>query len=250
MTRGEGTVSGGGAVPEASKPKNLVILGAGGHGKVLADLVQQTPGFRLLGLLDDDPAKLGTLVLGSPVLGPIQQLRSLSHSAQISTLAFGAGDNRIRSNWFDAAQEASLEAATLMHPSAVISRHVKLGFGVIVLAGVVVNAGAVVGDNVCLNTGCRIDHDCRLGKHSHVFPGATLTGGVELCPYATVGAGAVVHPNRKIGRNAYVGAGAVVTANVGDNEIVAGNPARLIRVLIPDAPLPHPSSKKVADQKV
>ena len=250
MTNGEKTASGGGSAAKESSPKHLVILGAGGHGKVLADLVLRTPGFRLLGLLDDDPAKIGTLVLGSPILGPIQQLQRLSHSAQISSLAFGAGDNCLRGDWFDEARKAKLEAATLVHPSAVISRHVTLGVGVVALAGVVVNAGAVIGDDVCLNTGCRIDHDCRLGKHSHVFPGATLTGGVELCPYATVGAGAVVHPNRKIGRNAYVGAGAVVTANVGDNEIVAGNPARLIRVLIPDAPLPHPSSKKVADRKV
>ena len=250
MTDGEKTASGGGSAPKGSSPKNLVVLGAGGHGKVLADLVQQTPDFRLLGLLDDDPAKIGTLVLGSPVLGPIQQLQSLSPEAHISSVAFGAGDNCIRSSWFDAARKAKLEAATLVHPSAVISRHVKLGVGVVVLAGAVVNAGAVIGDDVCLNTGCRIDHDCRRGKHSHVFPGATLTGGVELGPYATVGAGAVVHPNRKIGRNAYRGAGAVVTANVGDNEVVAGNPARLLRILIPDAPLPSPSSEKIPDWKV
>ena len=217
--------------------KNLVILGAGAHGKVLVDLVQQMPGFRLVGLLDDDPAKIGTSVLGSPVPGPIQQLQSLSRQAHISSVTLGTGDNCVRSNWFDAVQKAKLEAATLVHPSAVISRHVKLGVGVVVLAGVVVNAGAVIGDNVCLNTGCRIDHDCRLGKHSHVFPSATLTGGVEVGPYATVGAGAVVHPYRKIGRKAYVGAGAVVTADVGDNEVVAGNPARLLRVRSPDAPL-------------
>ena len=221
--------------------KNLFILGAGGHGKVLADLVQQTPGFRLAGLLDDDPAKIGTLVLGSPVLGPIRQLERLSASAQISSLAFAAGDNCIRRNWFELARSAELEAVTLIHPSAFISRYVKLGTGVVALAGVVVNAGAVIGDNVCLNTGCRIDHDCQLGEHSHIFPSATLTGGVKLGPYATAGAGAVIHPCRKIGRNACVGAGAVVTADVGDNEVVAGNPARLLRVRSPDESPPRPS---------
>ena len=250
MINGEKAISGADAAAGGPVLKNLVILGAGAHGKVLVDLVQQTPGFRLVGLLDDDPAKIGTAVLGSPVLGPIQQLQSLSRQAHISSVAFGTGDNCVRSNWFDAVQKAKLEAATLVHPSAVISRHVKLGTGVVALAGVVVNAGAVIGDNVCLNTGCRVDHDCELGEHSHIFPSATLTGGVKLGPYATVGAGAVIHPYRKIGRNAYVGAGAVVTADVGDNEVVAGNPARLLRVRSPDAPLTSPSSKKVADWKV
>ena len=228
MTDGEKTVRC--AVATGSTPKNLVILGAGGHGKVLVDLVEQMPGLRLAGLLDDDPAKIGAAVLGSPVLGPIQELQGLSREAHIGWVAFGAGDNVLRRDWFELARKVELEAATLIHGSAVISGHVKLGVGVVALAGVVVNAGSVIGDNVCLNTGCRIDHDCVLGEHSHVFPGATLTGGVELGPYATVGAGAVIHPYRKIGRNAYVGAGAVVTANVGDNEVVAGSPARLLRV--------------------
>ena len=194
-------------------------------------MVQQTPGFRLAGLLDDDPAKIATSVLGSPVLGPIQQLQSLSRQAHISSVAFGAGDNLLRRDWFELAQKAELEAATLVHPSAVVSRHVKLGVGVVALAGVIVNAGAVISDNVCLNTGCRIDHDCELGEHSHIFPSATLTGGVKLGPYATVGAGAVV------------------TADVGDNEVVAGNPARLLRVRSPDESLTSPSSVKVAHWK-
>ena len=248
MINGEKTNSG--AVAAGPIPKNLVILGAGAHGKVLVDLVQQMSGFRLVGLLDDDPAKIGTSVLGSPVLGPIQQLQSLSRQAHISSVTLGTGDNCLRRGWFDAVRKAKLEAATLVHPSAIISRHVKLGVGVVALAAVVVNAGAVISDDVCLNTGCRIDHDCKLGKHSHIFPSATLTGGVEVGPYATVGAGAVIHPYRKIGCNAYVGAGAVVTADVGDNEVVAGNPARLLRVRSPDAPLTSPSSKKVPDCKV
>ena len=239
MINGEKTVSGMEAAGPV--PKNLVILGAGGHGKVLVDLVQQMPRFRLVGLLDDAPEKTGISVLGAPVLGPIRQLESLSRQAHVSAAAFGAGDNLLRRDWFELAGKAELEAVTLIHPSAVVSGHAGLGTGAVALAGVVVNAGSVIGDNVCLNTGCRIDHDCLLGEHSPVFPGAILTGGIELGPYATVGAGAVVHPYRKIGRNAHVGAGAVVTRDVGDNQVVAGNPARLLRVRSPDESLTSPS---------
>ena len=236
MTNGEKAISGPDAAVGGPVLKTLVILGAGAHGKVLVDLVQQMSGFRLVGLLDDDPAKIGKRLLDAPILGSLREIQSLSRRGKISWAVFGVGDNFLRRDWFELAQKAELEAATLMHPSAVISGHVRLGTGVVALAGVVVNAGAVIGDNVCLNTGCRIDHDCELGEHSHIFPSATLTGGVKLGPYATVGAGAVIHPYRKIGRNAYVGAGAVVTADVGNNEVVAGNPARLLRVRSPDAP--------------
>ena len=86
-----------------------------------------------------------------------------------------------------------------------------------------------MGENVCLNTGSSIDHDCRLGAHSHIFPNVTLAGGVVVGAYSTVGSNAVVNPNVRIGRNAYIGAEAVVLHDLGDDEVVGANPARLLR---------------------
>jgi len=220
----------------------LILLGAGNHGKVLADLAELLPEIELVGLLDDAEPRWGSRVLHYPVLGPIRALPGLAREMGIDLAAFGIGDNQLRRRWFEMARRTGLAAARLVHPSAVISRHVELGEAVAVLAGVVVNVGAVVGDNVCLNTGSSIDHDCRLGDHSHIFPNATLAGGVEVGAYATVGSNAVVNPNVRIGRNAYVGAGAVVLYDVGDDEVVVGNPARLLR----RAPPPETCDEPVA----
>ena len=208
--------------------KKLIILGAGAHARVLVDLAGQLPGWELAGLLDDDSSKAGSDVFGVPVLGHTDQLREIAAAKLADSAAIAFGDNALRRRFFEFARQAGLELATLVHPSAVISPHAKLGTGVVVLAGVVVNAGAVIGDNVSLNTGCSIDHDCRLDDHCHIFPNATLTGGVRVGSGASVGANAVVNPNLEIGRDAAVGSGAVVIRDVGPGQVVVGNPARVL----------------------
>ena len=215
--------------------RKLIILGAGAHGKVLADLVEQLPGWELCGLLDDSPAKQSGDIFGFPVIGRTDQLRAAAAQKTIDAAAIAFGDNATRQRYFELVRKAGIEAATLVHPSAVISPHARLGAGVIVLAGVVVNAGAVIGDNVCLNTGCSVDHDCRVEDHCHLFPNATLTGGVRMCSGATVGANAVVNPNLTIGRDAVVGSGAVVIRNVEQGQVVVGNPARALEGHLPCA---------------
>ena len=208
------------------RARKLIILGAGAHGKVLVDLVEQLPDWELAGLLDDASAKQSWDVFGFPVLGRTDQLRVIAAEKLVDAAAVAFGDNPTRQRYFEFVRKTGIEPATLVHPSAVISPHARLGAGVVVLAAVVVNPGAVIGDNVCLNTGCSIDHDCRVEDHSHVFPNATLTGGVQVCSGATIGANAVVNPNLRIGRDAVAGAGAVVIRDVEDGQVVAGNPAR------------------------
>ena len=217
------------AIPWSRMPRTLIIVGAGGHGKVLVDLVEQLPDWHLSGLLDDTPAKQSADIFGFPVVGGTDRLRATVAERGVDAAAIAFGDNATRRRFFEIVRQAGIEAATLVHPSAVISPHARLGAGVVVLAGVVVNAGALVGDNVCLNTGCSIDHDCRIEDHVHVSPNATLTGGVWARSGATIGANAVVNPNLKIGRDAVVGSGAVVVRDVEQGQVVAGNPARPLR---------------------
>ena len=211
----------------------LIILGAGGHGKVLADLASLRPEFEIAGLLDDTTELWGASVLGYPVLGPVAALAEMAGGRGIRAVALGIGDNRLRREWFERVSSLGMETPALLHPAAVVSAHAEVGRGVVALAGVVVNAGAVLGDNACLNTGASVDHDCWVGPHCHVFPNAVLAGGVRLGEYAVVGSNAVINPNVRIGRRAFVGAGAVVLREVGDDEVVVGNPARLLRKLEP-----------------
>ena len=168
--------------------KKILILGAGGHGKVLADLIDQIADWEAVGFLDDDPAKHRTRVLDIPVLGPTISLAATAEKAGATAVALGFGDNQVREEYFARALAAGLAVPNLTHPSAVVSRHAELGRGVVILAGAIVNPGAVIEDNVCLNTRAAVDHDCRVGAHALILPSAVLTGNVRIGRFATVGA--------------------------------------------------------------
>ena len=214
---------------ETRKFKGRVfVVGGGGHGKVVIDALLSAGDCEIAGVIDDDEEKLGQQVLGVPVVGSCAQLFSLAARYRVDGTVLAIGENYIREQLFRRIKGAGLAVLRVIHPSACISRFAVLGEGVVLLAGSVINPGAVVGDNVCVNTCASIDHDCQLEYSCHVFPNATLAGGVHVGEYSYIGAGAVVIPNRKIGRFAYVGAGAVVIDDVSDGVKVAGVPAHKI----------------------
>ena len=178
--------------------RKLIILGAGAHGKVLVDLVEQLPDWELAGLLDDASSKQSGDIFGFPVLGRTDQLRVIAAEKLVDAAVVAFGDNATRQRYFEFVRKTGIEPATLVHPSAVISPHARLGAGVVVLAAVVVNAGAVIGDNVCLNTGCSIDHDCRgninisttgrlANNVSNILVNAFGFGGANACLIVSAG---------------------------------------------------------------
>lgn len=214
----------------SERARQVVILGAGGHGRVILDAVLAAGRDTVLGFLDDDAALAGQQILGFPVLGPSAELARLSRERRIDAVALAIGDNFVRRNKFEEVARAGLEPLTVIHPAAVISRFTKLGQGVVIFAGVVVNPGTAVEDNVCINTAASVDHDNRLGAHCHVFPHATLTGGVRVGEFTSIGSGAVVNPYLTVGRFSFVGSGAVVVRDVEEGVVVAGVPARMLRI--------------------
>jgi sugar O-acyltransferase (sialic acid O-acetyltransferase NeuD family) len=208
--------------------QRVFVVGAGGHGKVVIDALLSAGDCEIVGVIDDDEQKIGRQVLGIPVIGSCAQLVSLAAKYCIDGTALAIGDNYIREELFRRVKGARLAILGVIHPSACISRFAALGEGVVVLAGSVINPGSVVGDNVCVNTCASIDHDNHLEYSCHVFPNATLAGGVHVGECSYIGSGAVVIPNRRIGRFAYVGAGAVVIDDVPEGVKVAGVPAHVI----------------------
>jgi len=206
----------------------VFVVGAGGHGKVVIDALSSAGDFEIVGVIDDDQEKIGQQVLGVPVVGSCAQLSSLAAKYRVDGTALAIGNNYIREQLFRRVKGAGLAVMRVIHPTACISRFAALGEGVVVLARSVINPGSVLGDNVCVNTGASIDHDNHLEYSCHVFPNATLAGGVHVGEFSYIGAGAVVIPNRRIGRLAYVGAGAVVINHVSDGVKVAGVPAHEI----------------------
>jgi sugar O-acyltransferase (sialic acid O-acetyltransferase NeuD family) len=203
----------------------VIVWGAGGHGKVIVDALLASESCDLVGVLDDDPTKAGGRLLGIPVLHSPGGLRSLLDTLDLDGVAIGIGDNYIRDKKFREAVSCGLKPVNVIHPGAHLSRFVKLGAGVTIFAGAILNAGTVVEDNVCVNTGASVDHDNYLESGCHLFPHATLTGGVRVGGFSYVGSGAVVAPNIVIQKYSQVGAGAVVLKDVPEGVIVAGSPA-------------------------
>lgn len=207
----------------------FVVWGAGGHGRVVADLVRAC-GCEVVGFVDADAAKVGTDVSGIPVVMAEADLSELIGSGRplpegADAIALGIGDNVVREARL--ATIPSHRLPTLVHPSAVVSPSAIIGVGSVVLAGSIVNAGARIGSGVIVNTGGIVEHDCILGDGAHVSPGAVLAGGVRVEPRAWIGAGATIIPGVRVGADAVIGAGAAVTRDVPDACTVVGVPARV-----------------------
>lgn len=192
---------------------------------MIVDALLASESCTLVGILDDDKAKDGTNILGVPVSHSSGSLQTFRQTLDFDRVAIGIGDNYIRSDKFQQVRACGLEPMNVIHPSAHVSRFAELGIGVTILAGAVINPGTVIEDNVCVNTAASIDHDNYLEASCHVFPNATLTGGVRVGKFAYVGSGAVVAPNLVVYQYSQVGAGAVVLKDVAEGALVAGVPA-------------------------
>ncbi len=205
----------------------VVIVGAGGHAKVVCDalLASGAAETDIVGFADDNPELAGRMVLGFPVLTGID---SLGLAGSVS-LAMGVGDNAARRHLFDSARVLGYTVMTVVHPQAVIGRGCRVGSGTVVLANVVVNADTTVGDNVILNTACSVDHDCFVGAHCHLAPGATVAGGVRIGEETLLGIGSTVMPGLSIGAGCVVGAGAVRLTHLKAGCVAVVFPARFIK---------------------
>lgn len=211
-----------------SEPLFLVV-GAGGHGVVVADALLAA-GRRVLGFIDEDRARHGQTLLGLPVLGGDEALEA--HRASNVRLANGIGGVGGTGQPSRRAEvQRRLEArghtfASVVHPSAIVSRHAEIGTGAQLLAGCVVQPLARIGRGAIVNTRAVVEHDVVLGDFAHVAPGAVLCGNVHVGEGAHVGAGAVVRQGLRLAPATVVGVGAAVVRDCAGG-IWAGVPARL-----------------------
>lgn len=200
----------------------ILVLGAGGHGKVVADILLAS-GQDVSGFLDDNPSAHGTQILGLPVLGCISDYPQYEPVG----LIMGVGNNLIRRA---IVERLRLDTSPLwvmaVHPRAVVSPFVQLGPGTVIMAGAIINADVCIRSQAIVNTGATIDHDCRIGDYAHIGPGANLAGGVNIGDRTLVGVGAVITPYHTVGTDVIIGAGAVVVGDVPPGVTVVGVPAK------------------------
>lgn len=207
---------------EMGSEKRIVIIGAGGHAGVIADLIEAAADKHRQGriLFLDDNIPAGAMAYGYRVEGRISACTGYPAGTEF---IIGIGDNAVRRK---IAAQYDLNYITLVHPGAVIAGNVSLGKGTVVMAGAVVGRGTRVGEHCIINTGATVDHGCVLGDFVHISPGAHLGGEVRVGDGSWLGIGSCVRQGIEIGKDVIAGAGAAVVKNIEKKGIYKGIPAK------------------------
>jgi len=199
--------------------KRLVIIGASGHGKVIADIGEKN-GYTEILFLDDNEAI--TNCGGYSVVGTSSDAIRYSDSDFI----VGIGNSEIRKRIQDELLAKGIHIVTLVHPKSVVAPDVSLGVGTVIMAGAIINPGSTVGDGCIINTGATVDHDNVIDDYVHVSVGSHLAGTVSIGTNTWIGAGAIVSNNVSICENCMIGAGTVVVNDITESDTYIGVPAR------------------------
>jgi len=199
----------------------LILYGAGGHGKVLADALWGNGAFRILGFIDD--ARTGEHA-GYPILGGRSSLEQ--YRGQDVQCIVSIGDCAVRAGVQEALEHNGFRIASVFHPSATVARSARIGPGSVVLAHAVIGPDVVLGKGCIVNTGASVDHDCSVGSYVHIAPGVHIAGGVRIGEQTLIGIGSCVRELCCIGSHVTIGAGAAVVTDVGDHAVALGVPAK------------------------
>jgi len=209
---------------------SLLILGAGGHAKVVAETALASGIASRIAFLDDRCTGPDSWppVLGWPVIGPLAWSLQADTPAQCDMAVVAIGHAATRLHWIQQLQAAGYHLPVLMHPTAWVSPSAQLGPASVVFAQAAVQAEASIGTGAILNTGCSVDHDAQLSYGVHICPGARLGGAVHIGARSWIGIGAAVIQQVRIGSDVIVGAGAAVVRDLPDRVTAVGVPARLL----------------------
>jgi len=209
----------------SKNPKMVLVIGAGGHAKVVVDLLfESNLGNSVAGAIDKFQTTIGN---------PLGKTRIIADDSMLTTFIpddyqfiVAIGDNLQRSTLFNEYKRLGFTAISSIHPKSVISDLTSVGEGTAIMAGAVINCDSKIGDNVIINTNATVDHDVTIASHAHIAPGSHLAGNISVGEGALIGTGATILPGTKIGAWAVVGAGSTVTRDVLPHCTVWGVPAK------------------------
>tara|TARA_Y100001978_G_scaffold84296_1_gene75632 strand:+ start:24 stop:674 length:651 start_codon:yes stop_codon:yes gene_type:complete len=209
----------------------LLILGSGGHGRVIADVAERTKFFQKISFLDDSflNSNSSKLVNSTKVIGEISQKSIKKYSSDFTHAFVGIGDNKIRFNWLKILEKMGFEIPKIIDPSAEISKYAVLEKGSFINTNVVIQCNAKIQFGSILNTSCTIDHDSIIGEGTHISPGVNIAGNVNIGKFCWIGIGSKIIQNVQIGDNVTVGAGSLVLKDIRKNLKVFGSPTNIIR---------------------
>lgn len=209
--------------------KKVIIIGSGGHAKVVIDIIQEMGEFNIIGITSESLLK-GDLFLGYEVLGNDDVLQNYTNDSQV-LVAMGLGgyvNNTLRSKVYADVKKIGLSFINVIHPNSFISKTSELGEGVTVFPGVIINSHVQIGNNVIIATGATIDHETIIGNHVLISAGVTIGAYTVIKDQVLLALGSKVISGLKIDENALIAAGAVVVKNVNANSKMFGIPAKKI----------------------
>jgi sugar O-acyltransferase (sialic acid O-acetyltransferase NeuD family) len=205
----------------------ILIIGAGGHAKVLIDCLRRQSKAHILGILDNKPELHGQELAGVKILGGDDAIKDFSAEDVQLVNAIGSVDiPSLRKKIFAHYKSLGFTFFSVIHPNAIIALDVQLGEGVQIMAGAIIQPACKIGNNVIVNTGASLDHDVELADHIHIAPGVVISGYVRIGEASHIGVRAVILQSLTIGERCLVGAGAVVIGNIAAESRVVGVPAK------------------------
>jgi sugar O-acyltransferase (sialic acid O-acetyltransferase NeuD family) len=208
--------------------ESIILIGAGGHARSCIDVIEAEGRFSIHGLLDL-PGKVGTFLLGYPVIGSDEDIERLSGQCKNFVVAVGQIQSPAqRIALYERVSRCQADLPTIISPVAYVSKHAQLGAGTIVMHQVVINANATIGLNCILNTGCIVEHDAVVGDFCHISTSAVLNGGVAVGRGSFIGSNATVNEGVHVGEGIVVGANSVVVSNCESAGVFIGSPARKV----------------------
>ena len=201
----------------------LIIIGASGHGKVVADIAVKMNKWQSIAFLDDNESI--KVCMDIPVIGKTDDALKYKDEADFFV---AIGNNATRERVQTKLESEGASIATLIHPNAIIGHQVSVGIGTVIMAGAVINSSSVIGKGCIINTNSSVDHDCVLEDYVHVSPGASLAGSVKIGKSSWIGIGSVISNNINICSGCMLGAGTVVIRDITEPGTYVGIPVRKI----------------------
>ncbi|GMK48305.1 acetyltransferase [Paenibacillus glycanilyticus] len=214
-------------VMEEPARRPLIVVGMGGHGRVLMDIARVSKTYRLAAVLDDRFS--GVELRGGLPYGPIATLKHFLADEPGMHVVIGIGDNRTRRAIVEMLSLPESSYAVLVHPAAVVAEDARIGLGAVVMPGAVIGPGAVVGAHAIINSGAVVEHDALVGPFAHVSPNATMAGAASAEEGAHIGSGAVLIPRIRVGSWSVLGAGGVAVRDIPGGKTAVGVPARVVQ---------------------
>ncbi|MGE5628573.1 MAG: acetyltransferase [Solirubrobacterales bacterium] len=209
--------------------KKIVLIGAGGHCKVIIDIIQSTKEYEIVGITD---TKETGIIFDIPVIGNDDILQELYKTGvEYAFISIGSiNDFEKRNKIFKMIKSIGFKIPVLIHKSAIVSQFSSIEEGTCIMAGAVINPGTIIGENCIINTGSVVEHDCMVGNNTHISPNASIAGNVAIGCNTHIGIGSTVIQGKTLGENVTIGAGAVVIDDIIDNSLAVGVPAKVIKI--------------------